>query len=312
MRPILVLFGAAVGVALAMLAIAAVIFPAPPAPPTASATVPGATGSAAPSGASTTTSPTGGPVIDPTTHVGGTLTVSGDRPGTFTLQGEDSTMSGYTLAGSGDRITFAQDDDGTLFVDHVTYDALDFYLDPGECEIEPGEVNTDLGISTVTVTCPEITDLRDTATVTVEGRVGVASTLTGRDDLPEMGGSVTVSGDVELSLDVEYGTWVQYPHQAGIFGGDRTNLYGRDGIPLVYLEAEEEAGPLAVVGFGEVDAWQEVEPGTCVAQTEQLAVASPDITYHALTLDCAAVPLVEGGTVSIEGSVVVERVPFRR
>lgn len=311
MRPILVLFGAAVGVVLAMLALAAVIFPEPPPEQMASPTVPGATSPDAPSGASTPTSPTNGPVIDPTTHVGGTLTVSGDRPGSFTLEGEDSTMSGYTLVGSGDRITFAFEDDGTLFVDHVTYDRLDFYLDPGECEIEPGEVNPDLGISTVAVTCPEITDLRDTATVTVEGRVGVASTLTGRDDLPDLGGTITVSGDVELNLDVEFGTWVQHPEQAGIFGGEAADLHASDGIPLVHLEADEESA-LAVTGFGEVDAWREVEPGTCLAQTEQLAVATPDVTYHALTLDCAAVPLVEGGTVTIEGSVVVEKVPFQR
>lgn len=220
-------------------------------------------------------------------------------------------MSGYTLAGSGDRITFAFDDDGTLFVDHLTYDGLDFYLDPGECGIEAGDVNTDLGISTVTVTCPEITDLRDTATVTVEGRVGVASTLTGRDDLPELGGSITVSGEVELDLEVEFGTWLQYPDRPGIFGGDEADLQGSDGIPLVHLEADED-GSLVVTGFGEADAWHEVEPGACFAQTEQLAVASPDVTYHALTLDCAAVPLVEAGAVNIEGSVVVQRVLFGR
>lgn len=307
MRAFLALIVAALAVVGGMVLLAGLMFPE-----LAPAEAASPTGVEDPGRDSTsTTIADGHPSIDPTTHVGGTLTVSGDRPGSFTLQGEDSTMSGYTLVGSGDRITFAQDDDGALFVDHVTYDGLDFYLDPGECEIEPGEVNTDLGISTVAVTCPEITDLRDTATVTVEGRVGVASTLTGREDLPDMGGSITVSGDVELNLDVEYGTWVQHPHQAGIFGGDRTNLYGSDGIPLVYLEAEDD-DRLAVVGFGEVDAWQEVEPGNCLADTEQLAVASPDVTYHALTLDCAAVPLKNGGTVSIEGSVVVERVPFRR
>jgi hypothetical protein len=308
-RPVLVLFGAALGVIAGMVLLAAVIFPGSPPEELAVPTVP-STPSDDPA-TPTTAPPADGPVIDPTTHLGGTLTVSGDRPGTFTLVDTDNASSGYTLAGSGDRITFAFEDDGTLFVDHVTYDGLDFYLDPGECEIEPGEVNTDLGISTVTVTCPEITDLRDTATVTVEGRVGVASTLTGRDDLPELGGSITVSGDVELVLEVEFGTWVQYPDQAGIFGGDRTNLYGGDGIPLAYLEAEEE-GPLAVVGFGEEDDWQETEAGACFAQTDQLAVAAPDVTYHALTLDCAAVPLVEGGAVSIEGTVVVQRVPFGR
>lgn len=312
MRPILVLFGAAVGVVLAMLALAAVIFPDPPPDPTASATVPGATEPAAPSGASTTTSLSRGPVIDPTTHLGGTLTVSGDRPGSFTLLGEDSTTSGYTLAGSGDRITFAFEDDGILFVDHVTYDGLDFYLDPGECEIDTGEVNTGLGISTVAVTCPDITDLRDTATVTVEGSVGVASTLTGREDLPDLGGTVTVEGDVDLLLQVEFGTWVQYPHQPGIFGGDSVSLHGADGLPLLGME-ENDNGQLALIGFLEApQVYREVEPGTCLAQTEQLAVASPNVTYHALTLDCAAVPLVEGGTVSIEGSVVVERVPLRR
>lgn len=307
MRALLALIIAALAVVGGMVLLAGLLFPdlAP-----AEAATP--TGVEVPGQESTSTTVDGGhPIIDPTTHLGGTLTVSGDRPGTFTPHREDSTMSGYTLVASGDRITFARDEDRTLFVDHVTYDGLDFYLDPGDCEIEPGEVNTALGISTLNVACPEITDLRDTATVTVEGRVGVASTLTGREDLPEMGGSITVSGDVELNLHVEAGTWVEYPEQAGVFGNDGVNLVGSDGIPLVSLEAGG-ADRLAVVGFGEVDAWQEVEPGSCLADTEQLAVASPDVTYHALTLDCAAVPLVDGGTIGINGSVVVERVSLRR
>lgn len=310
-RPVLVLYGAALAVVAGMVLLAVAIFPGSPpeelAAPTTSSTAP-SDDPATP----TTAPPENGPVIDPTTHLGGTLTVTGDRPGSFTLVDEENATSGYTLAGSGDRITFAYEDDGPLFVDHVTYDGLDFYLDPGECNIEQDDVNPDLGISTLAVFCPDISDLRDTATITVEGRVGVASTLTGREDLPDLGGTITVSGDVEMVLEVEFGTWVVYPDQAGIFGGDTANLHGSDGIPLLHLEADEDDERLAVTGFGEMDAWQEVEPGACLAQTEQLAVASPDVTYHSLTLDCAALPLIGGGAVGIEGTVVVERVPFRR
>ncbi|HSJ35225.1 MAG TPA: hypothetical protein VLB85_09245 [Acidimicrobiia bacterium] len=304
MRALLALIVAALAVVGGMVLLAGLMFP--DLGPAEAATP---TGMEVPDQESTSTTVADGhPVIDPTTHVGGTLTVSGDRPGTFTLQGEDSTMSGYTLAGSGDRITFAQDDDGALFVDHVTYDGLDFYLDPGECEIEPGEVNTDLGISTVAVTCPEITDLRDTATVTVEGTVGVASTLT-REDLPRLGGTITVEGDVELVLEVEAGTWVQFPEE-GTFPGDYANLHGSDGIPVMHLE-EIDDGRLAVTGVGAVDDFRDVEPDTCRSQTEQVAVVSPGVTYHRLILDCPAVPLLDGGVVSITGEAVIQRMPFR-
>jgi hypothetical protein len=251
------------------------------------------------------------PTIDPTAHVGGTLTVTGDRPGSLTLVGENQAEAAYTLEGSGDRITFASDDAGELFVDYLIYDGLDFYLDPGDCRVAPLEIYPEVGIGTLDVTCSEITDLRDNATVTVAGIVGVASSLTGlRHDLPEPGGTITVTGEMEALVEVAYAAWDHFPEVPGFSPSDNVTLLDEAGTPVIGLRPVAE-GELELTGLLIGDTTVEFEDGTCRVPATELAVASPDVSYHELVFACPAVELPAGGTVALEGTVVAIRTVYR-
>ena len=53
-------------------------------------------------------------------------------------------------------------------ISRLQVDGLSFHLDPDDCSYLPGARDPETGLAPLTVDCLNITDIRDTATVTVE------------------------------------------------------------------------------------------------------------------------------------------------
>ncbi|HJR93382.1 MAG TPA: hypothetical protein VJ938_13140, partial [Acidimicrobiia bacterium] len=242
---------------------------------------------------------------------GGTLAVTGTEAGALVLTGTDrDAITGYTLSGPDGQITFGRQETGEVFIDHLIYNGMDFFLDPGECTVTEGDLNPDVGVVEALVSCPEITDLRQTATLTVQGSVGVASTLLSeRDDLPETGGSVTVSGDLSLDFAVEDAFWVSYDTHTITAFPNPVGLYTeeKDGQDFAALEIDQNAdgSSLWVGRVVEGPNTFDVPENRCPVGAESLGALSPSVDLARLTIGCTDLAVPDLGTISIEGSVVV-------
>lgn len=239
-------------------------------------------------------SATAGTAAQPTA-VGGTLMVTGDRPGDLVLDRE-TTQDRYGLVGPDGRILF----DGPEALARIQYDGLEFFLDPEDCSVEPGARHDPTGVAGAHVRCEDIDDVRDNGTISVEGMVGVAADLFGlRGDLPETGGSVRL-GDETLTFERARFTLVPF---AGAFAGQ-----------LV----DETFDPPAAIGFSydpqthaisvsEVQfAGDAVTPSGCTVGEERIGLLNPHVRVVDLTIRCDAVDLPTLGTVPLDGSVIAE------
>ena len=86
--------------------------------------------------------PTPIPTLLPITGVGGHLAVTGDREGTLTLTRE-SQEARYSLVGDGARMVFEGD---PPTIAQVSWDGLEFFPEPEDCSIVPGELDDRLGV----------------------------------------------------------------------------------------------------------------------------------------------------------------------
>lgn len=143
---------------------------------------PGPAGSAQVGGApSTEAAATPPPVDGPVTDVGGMLTVTGDRAGLLILDREVTEL-GYALAGPEGRVFFGGD---PLEVERISYAGLQLYVDPGECELTPGDRYDPTGVAAAELRCDAVNDIHGDGTVSIAGTVGISADLLGlRGDLP--------------------------------------------------------------------------------------------------------------------------------
>ena len=264
--------------------------------------VPGAAGSARDSGAPTASGLDGVPVPDdgPVTTVGGVLAVTGDREGSFVLDRE-AIESGYALAGEQGSLYFGGD---PLGVERITYDGLEFYVDPGACTLTPGERHDPTGVAGADVRCDDLEDIRDEGTLSFEGRVGVAADRLGlRGDLPLSGGTVEI-GDRDIELPFAVLT-VGRPIGFGPIGGFVPTDDGSSWLMFDY-DFETHALQLSVVALDGAET--EIERGACDVSTQELGRLNPHTTTAELRLECAAVELESGETVPISGTLIADLV----
>lgn len=245
------------------------------------------------------------PTGPPTTE-GGSLVVTGERPGTLALDrvNEDG---GYAIVGDKGKVIFGGD---PVEVTQVTFDGLDFYTDPGDCTLTPGEHNADAGVAWVDLECDEMRDIRDNATISVAGRVAVAASMVGLTaDLPSAGGTLSFG---ETSLTAEWATFAMTvrPSRAGVDDDTAMSIGSMD--PFWNLEfswnADTDRLSLFQVNYGTGRA--QAEPDACTIDRRVIGRHSPRHSMVEMTITCPSVDVPELGVVPISGTVIVSQVVF--
>jgi len=231
------------------------------------------------------------------TEVGGTLAVSGDREGSFVLNRE-SIDGRYALEGDDGRVFFEGD---PLTVPQISWDGLEFFLDPDECVITPGERYDPTGVAGAHIRCEEIADVRDNGVVTMEGTLGVASNLLGlRGDLPPTGGTVEL-GEETLEFEDAFMTVVTFSS----FAGQLATTDGASALTLRY-DAMTHSLVLDEILFG--GEANEVPAGACTLSSRDVGAVNPHTTLVELAIRCSAVEVAGLGTVPVVGTVLVHQV----
>lgn len=288
-RSAAVLSTAFVTVALVTIGLAAVIVPNPAASAQGSQpAVPGTSSGPLPS-------------VDPSnvTAIGGALAVTGDREATFVLDRE-AVDNRYALAGPDGRIVFEGD---PLVVTQVQYDGLEFFLDPDECTITPGERHDPTGVAGAHVRCEDIADVRDQGVVSFDGTVGLAADLFGlRGDLPDAGGSIAV-GEETWTFD-----WARMtiPTGSGFSGVFIGQLYDIEQEALVVFSYDAQNHELSLSEISFAGETSEVPDGACTVGTSDIGLLNPHTRVAEMTVRCAAIEVPTLGMVPIEGSLIVE------
>lgn len=255
----------------------------------------------APSAIDATPSPPA-PAPEPSTPmqpgaVGGTMIVTGDREGTLVLERE-TTEDRYGLVGPQGRILFGGD---PPTVARVQYDGLEFFVDPDECTVTPGERHDPSGVAGADIRCEAIEDVRGGGVIGLEGEVGVAADLFGlRGDLPPSGGTVAV-GDEALVLD-----------EAQLDLGPRPTIAGEQGFRLaadagfLHLAYDPQGHELSLLGVQLDGPIAYVPDGACSVTTRPLGTLNPRETVVEVTLQCSEVEVEGRGPVPVEGSIIVD------
>ena len=229
--------------------------------------------------------------------IGGTVTVSGELDDSFTV-GREFTDGRYGLVGDDGRIYFDED---PLSVAQVSFSGLEFFLDPGDCTIEPGERDDETGVATAHLRCEEVEDVRGGARVNLDGTIGIAADLVGlRGDLPPTGGSLAF-GERTFAFE-----------EASMFHPRFTSFVGLivdvDQAVSMWISYDGNAHALVldeVVFDGRLT---EVPPGACQLSTTEVGILNPHTRLVELTIDCPSLDLTEVGTTTVFGTLMVEEV----
>jgi hypothetical protein len=249
------------------------------------------------------------PSLAPITGVGGHLTVTGDLDGTLTVTSE-SNDGRYTLEGSDARIVF---EGSPPVVVQVSWEGLEFFPEPEDCTITPGELNDQTGIGYAEVACEGLTDLRGGGTVDVAGTIGLALNMVGESDLPEMGGSVSVG---EETWEFEEAFLFLFPVNFGPGTQDYNMILTDAELGVIRFRYDVQTHRLALIEVGrgptpdarpfegEVAA---VPAGACNLGTNELGRQSPDTAVVELSISCPATEVPELGTVPITGTLIVQQ-----
>lgn len=240
-------------------------------------------------------------------QVGGTLTLTGERQGTFTLNRE-STDRRYGLIGDEGRVFFGGE---PLAVVQMNFDGLSFFPEPEECTITPGELNPTIGVAAARLHCGDVADVRGNGVVTIDGTIGIAGDVLGmRGDLPPSGGRVDIGEETVVFTDAVLFTSA-FPVR-GSFGQYAMQLHDPDTDTRLAFDYDQHTHGLALTRAGRGGESNDVDASACDLTTRNIGILNPRTTVIEVSLRCPAVDVPGLGSVPIEGSIVVERVdaPF--
>ncbi len=189
----------------------------------------------------------------------------------------------------------------------VSWDGLEFFPEPEDCSITPGELDDQLGVGRAEVECSGLVDIRDGGTISVSGTLGLPLTMVGDSDLPEMGGSVTVGDEtwefVEaflFSAPVNTGAGTEEFHMELADAGRGALRFRYDvqthRLNVVNVERDGESSALA--------------PGACSLETNELGRLTPTAAIVEMTINCPAAEVPGIGAVPITGTVIVQQIDF--
>lgn len=226
--------------------------------------------------------------------VGGELEVTGDRQGSFSLTREVG-PPGFGLGGDEGRIHFDNSGD-SLTISQFSYDGLNIFGEAEKCSVEVGEVDAQAGIAGAEVVCPEVSDVRDSATITLEGVVGLPAGLVAELDLPDTGGTLAAGDE----------TWEVLQGQLyGAEAGTRLESFlTGSGFSLTF--EYEDGHVLTTVEYQGIST--EVPPDACSTETAVLGALSPNASRVELTISCEPFEVEGLGEVAIEGTVIVDEI----
>jgi len=250
------------------------------------------------------------------TQVGGELTVTGAREGTIVLERQVDGPS-YGLGNDQARIFF---DSNPPSINQMSYDGLQFFLDPEDCTFTPGQHNQEIGLAVAIIDCPALEDVRGNGTITMTGYVAAPADLVLELDLPETGGTIMVGDETwEIASGPDSspllfigpggpGGAVFQQGEIGLFLqvadgpdlGHRSLFFGYDG----------ESDRLTLQSINLRGATVEISPSACDVETELLVQINPQASIEELTFSCDPIGVAGMGSVPISGTVVFEKVYY--
>lgn len=237
------------------------------------------------------------------TAPGGQLEVTGAAEGTITLE---RTAHGptYGLENSKTRIFFESD---PLTISQMSYEGLAFFPEPEDCEFTEGEHNEESGLVAVQVSCPELVDIRDNGTITLEGVLALPADLVIQVDTPGTGGTITVGDEEWEIVDPVLLVGPQFHGSNGGAGEITLALNPEDPSKGLSLHYDIEADHLSPGKVSYEGTATDLTPDACDIVSETVMVVNPQVEFHELTITCEDFEVPEMGTVSIEGTVVYEK-----
>jgi len=265
--------------------------------------VTGPTGSAQASGGASPTGERGG-VPGGIPGLGGALTVSGDRDGTFRLS-RDAVGDRYALVGDQGRIIF---EGRPTHITQISFDGLEFFPEPDDCTLTPGENDSRIGIGFAELRCENLSDIRDNGTITLEGELGLPLDMVAESNLPQSGGSVAVGNETWQFAEA---LLIGFQRPA-IAGSTEYNMELDDearaaSLNFIYDYVSHRLTLANVVRDGDAS---DVPGDACEFHVEEIGKPNPRTTVIELTLRCAQIEVPGLGRVSIEGTLIVDRVEF--
>ena len=242
--------------------------------------------------------------LEPIVGIGGHLAVTGDRQGTLTVTREENGAR-YALAGDSARIVFQ---DVPAVVAQLSWEGLEFFPEPEDCTLTPGELDNETGIGHAELECVGISDVRNGETIDLSGTIGMALTMVGESDLPPMGGSVAV-GDETWEFDQAFLS--QFPINSGP-GTEDFNMILTDqgGIGSIRFRYDVQTHRLTLVGVERGGDASEVAPGACSLGESELGRLTPSAAVVELTIDCPVAEVPGLGPTRISGTVIVQQIEF--
>lgn len=253
---------------------------------------------------------------------GGTVQLSGDRDLTVTFDeshGGPQEDSRYNLDANGDSLMLSTDPDEGLHLDQATMDGLNFFLDPDDCSFTEVGLSEETGLTTLEISCPEIDDVQGNNTLSVEGHIYVPILIAFPDRYPT-GGTVTVTGDYDVELDMEGAFWNVF-HERDFQSHEITstnhsfNSFEFDDTGatrgLAFGVSDDGEVTLDTVS-PDFEATIAVDP--CPVTVEELGKVGPYTDYLEITIDCPQVtgtvrtdPDEPSVSLSVQGSLRVQR-----
>lgn len=254
-------------------------------------------------GASDAPSTPGETIVANPFGIGGTLSVTGDVEGTIVLDREGSMDGRYTLAGTGARLIF---ENMPVTVRQLAWDGMEFFLDPTDCRMTPGDRNPATGVADAHLRCEAISDIRDRGTVTVDGTIGIAADLLGlRGDLPDSGGSVTVG---PRTLEFEEASIFLGPTDRPVDGGFRSQLQATDEDSSLTFTYDPRSHELALAEIELDGVAVPVPRGTCELATTEVGRINPRSMVVEMRISCRPIDVPELGPVPIDGTLLVDQI----
>lgn len=232
------------------------------------------------------------------TAVGARLQVTGDREGTVDLAAD--------LTDSKTKLFLTSD---PLAVDQLYYDGLAFFPEPDDCEFTTGHHNQELGLVAVEMSCPELADIRDNGSISVEGRLALPADMVVELGIPETGGTITV-GDEEWTIVPEVGLTTGDEEIFGVDGNPGMDLFSSDPDNSIHLTYDNGSGALIPGTLTYQGELVDLGSAGCTIQSEQVMALGPQSRIHDLTIACDAVPLPGTGTVPLDGTVTYHEFEF--
>ena len=237
--------------------------------------------------------------------LGGSLAVTGGREATFRLTREN-TGERYSIEGDKGRITF---EGRPVEVTQISFDGLEFFPEPDECTVTPGNLDNRVGIGFAELRCADLTDIRDTGTFTFAGTIGMPLDMIADSDLPESGGTVEV-GDETWQIPEAFLFTFQGPAVAGPDDEYNMGLVDEEAGGAIYFRYDIQTHQLTVANVARGEESADVPADACELRERELGRNNPRTTVVELTIRCAGVDVPGLGTVSINGTVIVDRIEF--